>query len=320
MIRDYVTSDFDDLLEISKHIWDGEDYLPHRIDTYLKDPHSFPMVCEVDGRVLSIANLHFLSPSVAWLEAIRTHPDARGKGYATRLAEAMTSKAIGLGAKEMWLLVNTVNVASVKVAEKIGFKKCDEVKMFPNWDILSEALNRLNIESKHLSKHAKKAQEKEDGTLNPYLTLIESLSLSEQAKSISAKWRLCKKLEEFNTLYNKLNEISSTKYVLGEFIAYPPDSHILKELILSESVYLLDEPLSILIKQTSGEIKQGVSYALTTYSPLVVEATLALIKDKWPESIYWLFYPASVDHEKIKPGFHLQGIFIKKATGEEKEI
>ena len=49
IIREYKESDYEDILEISKHIWEGSDYLPKLIHEFVKNPHCKPYVVEEDG-------------------------------------------------------------------------------------------------------------------------------------------------------------------------------------------------------------------------------------------------------------------------------
>jgi hypothetical protein len=82
LIREYQNTDFLDLLDISQHIWEGEDYLPRRIDNYVKNPNSYPMVALEKDKVISIGNFEFLNEEIIWIEALRTHPNFRNKGWA----------------------------------------------------------------------------------------------------------------------------------------------------------------------------------------------------------------------------------------------
>ncbi|MFX0062509.1 MAG: GNAT family N-acetyltransferase [Candidatus Hermodarchaeota archaeon] len=315
MIRDYQTSDFPDLLEISKHIWKGEDYLPGRINEYVRDPNSHPMVVLENGKVVSIANLRFLSSDIVWLEAIRSHPDVRGKGYGTQLTQAMLEKAKSLGAEEAWLLSNVENIAAQRIIEKLSFNEMGHINMWPDWEIMSASLKQLNVTNSHISKNA---QGKDDlSALNlkkgetPYNQLVNSLPLSSKAKQLSKSWKQCQSMEEITAVTSNISKGGFANLVVGEFIIYPANSQIVERKVKEGSIYYLKDPPALMTLQKSGEIERGTGVGLNTNSLLALEAALDYVNETWPNLIYWLFYPNSLNHPNIKPGFHLQRVMRK---------
>ncbi|MHA2296606.1 MAG: GNAT family N-acetyltransferase [Candidatus Hodarchaeales archaeon] len=314
MIRDYQTSDYPDLLEISKHVWNGEDYLPQRIVDYEEDPCSHPMVIVERDRVISIANLRFLNSKIVWLESIRSHPDIRGKGYGTKLTKAMLRKAKSLGAEEAWLLSNVENLAAQRIIEKMDFSEMVRLYMWPDWEIMNASLKRLNIENPHVSnqlksKHAFTA-EKLLKKMSPYADLVNSLTLS--AKEIVAKWKKCQSEDVAANVLSSIVKAGGIRVIIGEFIVYPPDARLVEKMIKEGSVYCLENPPALVTIQKSGEIVGGMGIGLNTNSLVALESLLYFINEKWPELIYWLFYPSCLEHPKIKPGFHLQGVMRKE--------
>ena len=93
-IRKVLTSDLDEILEISQHIWEGHDYLPFVIKDWLKDPNSHTYGIDVNNRIVAVANLRVIEEGrTGWMEGLRVHPDHTGKGYANILTEHIIKKA-----------------------------------------------------------------------------------------------------------------------------------------------------------------------------------------------------------------------------------
>jgi len=139
--REYTLEDKEGILEISSHIWEGRDYLPKWIDIYDNDPYSTPVVVEDEERIISVANMRFISPEIVWLEAIRTHPDSRGKGIATALTRYMLELAREKGAEAIWLSTANDQPSTRIILERIGFKELMLSKLWRNSN--DEAVNGL---------------------------------------------------------------------------------------------------------------------------------------------------------------------------------
>jgi len=131
--------DRNDILEISRHIWEGHDYLPFIIDEWLKDPNSYTYGFEVDDRLVAVANLRLIENGrTGWMEGLRVHPDHRRKGFANVLTERLIKKAEDLGVQRFRYATSTENQASLMLAEKFGFVKVLEMGVFwhPNARII----------------------------------------------------------------------------------------------------------------------------------------------------------------------------------------
>jgi N-acetylglutamate synthase-like GNAT family acetyltransferase len=315
LIREYQNTDFPDLLDISKHIWEGEDYLPRRIDNYVKDPNSYPMVALEEDKVVSIGNFEFLNEEIVWIEALRTHPNFRNKGWAQKLINGMLIKAQSLGAKEAWILSNTENLATQYVFSKLGFKEKTHLFMWPDWDIMNASLKDRNIMNVHLEKQNRKKLVTDIITPKnrekPYVELINSLNLSNQSKELSNKWKKCSSLEQVRSSLDKIVAGGGLNMLIGEFKVYPMNAYKIKSLIKNDKIYFLDNPPAIVLIEESGEVESGMSIGINTISHEALESLLQYLSKNWPTMIYWLFYPFKIQHSRIKPGFHYQRIMQK---------
>jgi len=138
-MRKVETSDLEDILEISRHVWEGQDYLPKVIEKWLKDPNSYTYGIEVDGHLVSLDNLRLVEKGrTGWLEGLRVHPDYRGKGLAKKLTEYMIREAQRLKVQRIRYTTAVDNLASLKIAEKAGFIQLLEMGVFwhPNPNII----------------------------------------------------------------------------------------------------------------------------------------------------------------------------------------
>jgi N-acetylglutamate synthase-like GNAT family acetyltransferase len=123
-IRRVQSSDLEDVNEISKHIWDGHDYVPSVAKAWLKDPTCHFYGVEEDGRVVAVGNLRLIENGrVGWMEGLRVHPDYRGRGLANELSWYIVKKGEELGVKRLRYTTNFDNVASLRLAKKLGFKR-----------------------------------------------------------------------------------------------------------------------------------------------------------------------------------------------------
>ena len=130
-VKRVTKSDRESILEISRHIWEGYDYLPSVIDEWLKDPGSYVYGVEVDERLVAIANLRLVDGGrTGWMEGLRVHPDFRGNGYAHVLTRELMEKAKELRVERLRYTTSTENEASLKLAEKYGFARVFEMSVF----------------------------------------------------------------------------------------------------------------------------------------------------------------------------------------------
>lgn len=120
-IRKAAAKDKVPILEISKTIWGGHDYLPEVWDDWLADKKGRLIVATVDGRTVGVAHASMQADYVAWLEGVRVHEDYRGLGVAGRLNSELVEWATTHGARVARLCTGSSNQASRKHLKKIGF-------------------------------------------------------------------------------------------------------------------------------------------------------------------------------------------------------
>jgi N-acetylglutamate synthase-like GNAT family acetyltransferase len=132
VMRRLRTSDRDDLVEISSHIWEGHDYLSSVVDEWLRDSKSHFYGVDVGGRVVAVGRLRLVEDGrIGWMEGLRVHPDYRGRGFANDITRYIVNKGERLGVQRLRYTTSDENVASVKLARMAGFSRV--LRMAVSW-------------------------------------------------------------------------------------------------------------------------------------------------------------------------------------------
>ncbi len=118
------------ILDISKDVWEGTDYLPEIFDKWVEGKGGEFTVAEIDGRVVGCAKFTVLSPKEYWLEGIRVHRDMRGRGIAKKITEYYIDKAKSLGYEYLSLSTYIENHESKKIIKDYGFEPTLELMGF----------------------------------------------------------------------------------------------------------------------------------------------------------------------------------------------
>ena len=130
-MRPVVPADKADIKEIARHTWDGYDYLPYVIDSWLRNRDCYTVGIDVGGHIVAMANLHTIdSGRTGWMEALRVHPKHRGTGLAHVLTEELVREATARGLSRIRYTTDYSNAASIKLAQSVGMKKKMEMGVF----------------------------------------------------------------------------------------------------------------------------------------------------------------------------------------------
>ncbi|MCK9557088.1 MAG: GNAT family N-acetyltransferase [Candidatus Cloacimonetes bacterium] len=110
------------LIDISRHIWGGTDYLPQIVDRWIAEPWFY--VCEYRGKVIACLKLSKLPDNVLWFEGLRVHKDFQGKGVAKLMNSEMMLLAKRLRAHDPLLRFEFCtyykNIGSMALTSKLG--------------------------------------------------------------------------------------------------------------------------------------------------------------------------------------------------------
>ena len=130
-IRRLQGSDRNDIIEISRHVWEGHDYLPSVADQWLQDPKSHFYGVEVQGHIVAVGNLEVIEDGrTGWMEGLRVHPDYRGRGFAKDITRYIVEQAELLHVQRLRYTTSSRNVASLKLAKMAGFTRILRMAVF----------------------------------------------------------------------------------------------------------------------------------------------------------------------------------------------
>lgn len=103
--------------------FDWGDYVPDRLPTWIDSPGSLVTVCVTpDDRPVAVAHTVMLSPTEAWLEAARVHPDFKRMGMASAMNREGLAWARSQGARVARLATEANNIPAQKQVEAIGYR------------------------------------------------------------------------------------------------------------------------------------------------------------------------------------------------------
>jgi GNAT superfamily N-acetyltransferase len=119
-----------DVLDLTRRIWDGEDYIPYVWQDWLADPQGRLAVAEHEGRVLGLGKLTRLSNEDWWLEGLRVHPEYQGHGIASQLNEYLVEYWLEHGSGTVRLTTSSARLPVHHLCERLSFEKIGEYTPF----------------------------------------------------------------------------------------------------------------------------------------------------------------------------------------------
>src|SRR5579859_2574604 len=120
-IRPGRADDFDRVVEMTREVWGGTDYVPFVWDKWTKQDCGIVLVAERDRQVVGFQNQYLQDANSAWIEGIRVADESRGQGIAQKLLRAGIKWAQWQGCTRCRLTTSSENVASNRIAEAAGF-------------------------------------------------------------------------------------------------------------------------------------------------------------------------------------------------------
>ena len=118
------------MLEITRTIWDGHDYVPSVWDQWLRDATGWLAVAEWGGRVVGLARLARFGELDWWNQGLRVHPDFRGKGIASHLFEYILDCWDRIGSGTVRFTTTADRYPVHHLAERKSFERVGEFTAF----------------------------------------------------------------------------------------------------------------------------------------------------------------------------------------------
>ena len=118
------------MIELTRHIWEGEDYIPDVWADWMVDPEGILAVAESGGKIVGFGKLTRLSQSDWWMEGLRVHPDFEGRGIASRLNDYLLDYWQRTGSGVVRLATSSSREPVKHLSRKKGFKIIGEYSTF----------------------------------------------------------------------------------------------------------------------------------------------------------------------------------------------
>jgi GNAT superfamily N-acetyltransferase len=128
-IRPAAARDTADMLEITRSIWNGDDYLPLVWDEWLADCTGYLATLEVGGQVAGFQHVQVLEDGTGWIEGIRVREDTQSRGLGFALLADGVRWAREAGLPRVRLCTHGANPASNRIATRAGLSEIARVKI-----------------------------------------------------------------------------------------------------------------------------------------------------------------------------------------------
>ena len=125
-IRPVRPADVDRIVEITREVWEGRDYIPRVFDHWVSDAGAEFQAAEIEGVVVGIQRLRPYAPGLIWYEGLRVAAAHRRQGIARAMLAGAIAEAREQGFHEMRLA--TRDAPAIQLFEAEGFKRLVEMK------------------------------------------------------------------------------------------------------------------------------------------------------------------------------------------------
>jgi GNAT superfamily N-acetyltransferase len=119
-------SDRDRIVEITKDVWDGHDYLSRVFDDWVAEASAAFQAMEVDGVVVGVQRIRPYAAGLVWYEGLRVASSHRRQGIARAMLQSAIDEAREQGFKEMRLATGNAN--AVALFESFGFQRLVDIR------------------------------------------------------------------------------------------------------------------------------------------------------------------------------------------------
>jgi len=132
--RPALPSDTDDVLEFTKLIWEGHDYIKYVWREWLDDPQGLLAAAQYGLHTVGIAKVTLLSPGQWWLEGLRVDPQYQGLKVGSHLHEYTDHWWSSHGDGVIRLMTSSERVQVHHLSERTGYTKVGEVAKYCSQD------------------------------------------------------------------------------------------------------------------------------------------------------------------------------------------
>jgi GNAT superfamily N-acetyltransferase len=124
LIRPIRPADREGVVDLTRDIWDGHDYVPRVFDEWVSDSGSAFQAVELDGILVGLQRLRPYAQGLLWYEGLRVASSHRRQGLARHMLQSAIAGAREQNFREMRLA--TGNPAAAKLFEEAGFVRLQD--------------------------------------------------------------------------------------------------------------------------------------------------------------------------------------------------
>jgi GNAT superfamily N-acetyltransferase len=128
--RPALASDAQDVLEFTKYIWEGHDYIKYVWTDWFADPQGLLAVAQYGPHAVGTAKVSLISPDQWWLEGLRVDPNYQGLKIGSHLHEYMDAWWLKYGRGTIRLMTSSQRVQVHHLCDRSGYTKVGEVLGF----------------------------------------------------------------------------------------------------------------------------------------------------------------------------------------------
>ena len=124
VIRPVRPADRERVVELTRDIWDGHDYVPRVFDDWVSDAGAAFQAIEMDGTVVGLQRLRPYAKGLIWYEGLRVASTHRRQGVGRAMLRSAIAEAREQNFREIRLA--TGNPAAAKLFEEFDFKRLQD--------------------------------------------------------------------------------------------------------------------------------------------------------------------------------------------------
>ncbi len=128
--RPALPQDTSAILELTRQIWNGHDYIPFVWQDWLADSEGFLTVAEYGQHIVGMGKLTRLDQGEWWLEGLRVHPAFEGRGFATHIHRYLMERWQERDKGVIRLATASKRLAVHRICHKLGFYKIAEFSAY----------------------------------------------------------------------------------------------------------------------------------------------------------------------------------------------
>lgn len=124
LIRPVRATDRERVVELTRDVWGGHDYVPRVFDDWVSDAGAAFQAIELDGVVVGVQRLRPYSSGLIWYEGLRVASTHRRQGLARTMLRSAIAEAREQSFREMRLA--TGNFEAAQLFEQVGFERIQD--------------------------------------------------------------------------------------------------------------------------------------------------------------------------------------------------